>query len=189
MLDENGLGAAIDRRYRTSGDELFRMERLPHYDVPSQNADREAFLSGDAPDWARKQKWHDTLADEVRRGLVSRRVRVFSADLTDDELMSCHFGYPYTGRYENIRVLHRGEHPVPDLLDHDYWIIEPADDDRQILRMHYTAGGAFVGAERIPSPAHAVYLDERDRAWAAAEPFATWWSRHTEMHREVATSP
>ena len=187
MLDEQGLGSAIGWHYRTSGDQLFRMERLPHYDVPTQNAFRQAFVTGSVPDWAPKRAWLDRLSEHARQGLVSRRVRVFSADLTDDELMSCHFGYPYNSRHEDIRVLHHGEHPVPDLLDHDYWIVEPAGDDRQVLRMHYSDAGTFVGADPLPASEHDAYVHERDRAWGTAEPFAAWWNRHPELHRVAAT--
>ncbi|MGH3612237.1 MAG: hypothetical protein ACRDRK_06460 [Pseudonocardia sp.] len=43
---------------------------------------------------------------EQRRGLISQRVRRFGRELTEDELMSCHWRYAYNGRYEDIRVLH-----------------------------------------------------------------------------------
>lgn len=187
LLDEQGLGEYIEARYNTPGDQLFRMERLPWYDTPAQNADRDAFLAGTAPDWARKQGWLDVLAEDARRGLVSRRVRVFSAQLSADELSACHFGYPYTGRYEDVRVLHRGEHPpVADLLDHDYWIIEPGASRPVVLRMHYTAEARFEHAAVVPAEENAVYLRERDLAWEAAEPFSVWWRRHRELHRPVA---
>ncbi|QYN41079.1 hypothetical protein K1T35_47920 (plasmid) [Pseudonocardia sp. DSM 110487] len=185
LLDEQGLGDYIDAHYRDAGDHLFRMERLPLYDVPDQNADREAFLAGRAPDWARKQQWLDTLAEEARRGLVSRRVRIFSEQLTDDELMACHYGYPFTGRYEDVRVLHAGEHPPVQLLDHDYWVMQPAGGPVSVLRMHYDAG-RFVGASVVPPADHRLYLREQQLAWTIAEPFVQWWGRHPELHRTLA---
>lgn len=189
MLDEQGLGAYIDDHYRAPGDRLFRMERLPLYDVPSQNADREAFLDGVPPDWSRKQAWLDELAENRRRGMISRRVRILHSTLSDDELMSCHYGLPYIGRDQDIRVLRYGEHQWPDVLDHDYWIIEPADSRTHVLRMIYSDGvdgGAFVGAEPVTGRAQAQYLLERDLTWQVAEPFDGWWSRHGELHRRLA---
>jgi hypothetical protein len=180
MLDGKGLGAYISQHYRRAGDRKDRIERLRWYNVPSQNADREAFLTGTAPDWDRKQSFLDDLAEEKARGLISNRVRIFpAAELNDDELMSCHLGYPYVGRDQDIRVLHGGEHPIPDILDHDYWI--------HVLRMHYADDGAFLGATAITDPrAQTPYLREWDVAWMDSEDFDNWWARHGELHRDQA---
>lgn len=183
MLDAQGLGDFIDAQYCADGDRLFRMEQLPVYNVPHQSADLDAWLSGAEPNWAAKREWWDVLAADHARGQRQSRVRVFSEHLTDDELMSCHWGYPYTGRWENIRVLHRGEHRLPaGLLGQDYWLI----GDDQVLLMHYSGPGAFIGAEVLPPGEAARFVHERDAAWDAAEPFTEWWSRHSELHRRLA---
>lgn len=186
MLDEQVLGQFIGAHYSGPGDHVFRMERLPWYDVPSQNADREAFLAGARPDWKRKRAWFDELAAEAARGLVARRVRVLSEHLTDDELMACHYGYAYYGQHEKTRVLHRGEHGSVDVLDHDYWIMQQATGAVSILRMIYSDGGAFVGAEVVPAHQCEPYLREQELSWNIAEPFEDWWARHGELHRELA---
>lgn len=188
MLDGKGLGAVIDQHYRRRGDRKDRVERLRWYNVPSQNADRDAFLTDTAPDWGRKQAFLDDLADERARGLISNRVRIFPGGaLNDDELMSCHLGYPYVGRDQDIRVLHRGEHAIPDILDHDYWILRPLDGPIHVLRMFYADDGGFLGATDITDPvAQTPYLREWDLSWTIAEPFDPWWSRHGEWHRRVA---
>src|SRR5690606_11702721 len=154
----------------------------------SQNADRQAFLAGRAPDWDRKQQWLDVLADDARNGLVSQRVRVFSARLNDDELTTCHYGYPFTGRYEDVRMLRAGEHPQVQQLecDHDDWVIQPVGGPVSVLRMHYTAGGAFEGASVVSPGDQVPYLSEKQIAWKYAEPFAQWWARHPELHRSLA---
>lgn len=179
-LDETALGAFIDTHYAAPGDQLFRMERLPTYGVPHQSAELERWRRGATePDWSRKQPWLDRLADEARRGLVSQRVRVFGAELSDDELRACHWGYALNSRHEDIRVLHHGEHDVPDLLALDYWIVA----DRFAVPMHYDGDGRFLGAEVAGPDRLDVFRADRDRAWAVAEPFPAWWSRHTELHR------
>lgn len=183
-LDERALGEFIDAHYRRSGDHLFRMERLPLYDVPHQAAELARWRAGETePDWNGKQSWLDTLADESHRGLVSQRVRRFGRELTDDELMSCHWGYRYNGRYEDIRVLHEGEHDIPaGLIEQDYWIVA----DTFVVAMHYDPGGRFLGAEVLPPDRLHDFVHDRDRAWAVAEPFSTWWARHPELHRRPA---
>lgn len=185
MLDEQALEDFIFTRYSQSGDRLFRMERLPHYDVPSQNADRESWLAGRF-NTNPLEEWAAVLADDRRRGLVSRRTRVLTPGLTDDEAMSCHVALPIIGRDQEVRILHRGEHLVPDLLDHDYWVIEPSDGPTEVVRMVYSDGGAFEGAEVVPGADHALYLREKALAWSIGEPFATWWARHRELHRKSA---
>lgn len=180
-LDEADLGAFIDAHYTEPGDHLLRMEQLSRYDVPHQSAELERWRSGAAePDWETKQPWLDTLADESRRGLISQRVRVLGHELTDDEIMSCHWGYALNGRYEDIRVLRCGEHDLPHgLVEQDYWIVV----DRHVLPMHYDAQGRFLRAEVAAPDRVAGFRRDRDRAWAAAEPFPQWWARHPELHR------
>lgn len=184
LLGEQGLGAFIDSHYRHAGDRLFRMERLPPYDVPHQAAELQRWRAGATePDWATKQPWLDALADEQRRGLVSQRVRRFGRELSEDEVRACHWGYAYNGRYEDIRVLHEGEHDVPaGLIELDYWIVA----DRYAVAMQYDAGGRFTGAQALEPDRLAEFLGDRDRAWTAAEPFAAWWARQTELHRTRA---
>lgn len=186
QLDEQGLGDYIDARYQQRGDHLFRMERLPVYEGNAPQTAR--WLTGAAePDWATKQGWLDVLADDKRRGLVSRRVRILSEALTDDERAACAFGYAYNGRHEDIRVLHRGEHPVPDLLDHDYWIITPTHGRVSVLAMHYSPDGRFTGATEVPPTQHGPYIEEARLSWAIGEPFHQWWDRHGDLHqRRVA---
>lgn len=182
-LDEDGLGAFIDEHYRGRGDVLFRMERLPLYAVEQQAAELQAWRTGGEPDMAAKQRWLDVLAAEVERGMLTQRVRILSAELSEDEARACHWGYPHVGRYEDVRVLRRGEHPVPDVLDHDYWVIRPAGRAVQVVRMDYSQAGAFLGAVVLPPAAHAAYLREQRQAWDTAEPFPDWWGRHGELHR------
>lgn len=185
LLDETQLGEFIDARFAEPGDQLFRMERLPLYAVPHQSSDLERWLAGETePNWTTKQPWLDRLADEHRRGLQSRRVRRFGATLTDDEICACHWGYAYTGKFEDIRVLHEGEHEFPGgLIEQDYWLV----DDQHVLPMIYDEEGRFVGAEIAPPERLDEFRRDRDRAWAAAEPFFDWWGRHTELHRPAAT--
>jgi hypothetical protein len=185
MLDEQGLEEFVFSRYAEAGDRLFRMERLSHYDDAGQNADRESWLAGRF-DPAPLEEWAQALADDRRRGLVSRRARVLSEELTDDEAMSCHVALPIISRDQEIRVLHRGEHPIPALLDHDYWVIEPARGPVAVVRMVYSSGGAFLGAAPVAPEQHDLYLRERELAWQIGEPFDQWWAHHRELRRPMA---
>ena len=183
LLTEEELEEFIDDHYHDGGDELFRMEQLPFFDVQHQAAELEAWRAGRDPDWSQLNSWLDVLAQERQRGLLSRRVRVLSAGLTDDEQRACNWGYPYTGKYEDIRVLRHGEHRFPPhLLGEDYWIVS----NTYVVAMHYTPTGAFEAAELLPNRDLPRYMSDQQSAWAAAEPFGQWWSRHRELHRQLA---
>jgi hypothetical protein len=186
LLDEDALGAEIDRHYQGPGDLLVRVERLPLYAVSQQAAELRAWREHGKPDLAAMQPWLDVLAGEVERKMRTRRLRILSAHLTDDELRACHWGYPFVGRYEEIRVLRRGEHPVPDLLDHDYYLCRPASGGQVVIRMHYSDAGLFRGASIVPGDAHGPYNRELRVGWAIGEPFTKWWDRHNELHRPWA---
>lgn len=179
LLDGDELWDFIEAYYSAPGDQLFRMEQLPVYNVPHQSADLDAWLAGGQPNWEAKRSWWDVLAADHDCGQRQSRVRIFSEHLTDDELMSCHWGYPYTGRWEDIRVLRRGEHAIPaELLKCDYWIIA----DAHVILMHYSDAGAFQRGEVLSTARLTEFTRDRDRAWDAAEPFGTWWERHPELH-------
>lgn len=189
MLDEQGLGDFIDAHYQHKGDRLFRMERLPIYLVASDGGDWERWQAGASePTWSRKQPWLDVLERDQRAGMVSQRVRLFPTEqLTDYELFACHMGYAHNSRFEDIRVLHAGEHSIPaGSIEHDYWLIEPAAGAGQVVAMVYDVEGRFLGAEVLVAAEFARYQRDSDVALAAAEPFRSWWDRHNELHRRMA---
>ncbi|MHA6631844.1 DUF6879 family protein [Pseudonocardia sichuanensis] len=185
LLTEAELGDLIDAHHRGQGDVLFHREGLPHYDVAAQNADREAWQAGRF-DPTQVTAWTARLADERERGMTSQRLRVLSEDLTDDELMSVLAALPVIAREEQVRILRRGEHPIPDVVDHDYWIARPADAPVLVIRMHYTDGGAFQGAEVIPPQRHDPYLRDQELGWAIGVPYAEWMTAHSDLQTRAA---
>lgn len=185
LLTEQELGDLIDANHRGPGDILFHREGLRHYDVPSQNADRTAWLAGRF-DPAQVIAWTARLADERERGMVSQRLRVISEQPTDDELMSLQAALPVIAREGQVRILHRGEHPVPDLVDADFWIARPAGRPVVVILSHYTERGAFVGAEVVPLARHAPYLREQELGWAVGVPFAEWITANRDLLTRAA---
>jgi uncharacterized protein DUF6879 len=181
-LDVAELGLHLGRFRR----ELFRMETLPAYAVSSDGDDYLRWLAGETePTWERKNRWLATLRAERAAGKISRRVRVLSAQLTEYERYACEWGYALNAPAgEDIRILRRGEHGIPQdvITDRDFWIV----DDSEVVAMHYDADGRFEGAEVLPSDTLERHRDTRDRTWEAAEPFVQWWARHPELHRSVA---
>ncbi|MGH3695697.1 MAG: DUF6879 family protein [Pseudonocardiaceae bacterium] len=68
------------------------------------------------------------------------------------------------------------------LIEQDFWIIK----DSLVVTMSYDEHGRFQGAEVAGHSELADHLRTRDQAWAGAEPFAAWWTRHPDLHRKVA---
>jgi hypothetical protein len=168
------------------GHQRFRLETLPHYSVGDDGVDYERFIAGaPEPTWERKRPWMDVLRADRAAGRGATRVRILSEQLTDYERYACEWGYALNAEAgEDIRVLHRGEHTIPEarFIGRDFWIV----DGEQVVLMHYDAYGRFEGAElAAPAERHAFH-DTRDAAWELAEPFVEWWARHPELHRNVA---
>lgn len=178
LLNAEGLGERLDR-FRT---QLFRMETLPEYTVDSDGDDYQLWLTGaPVPVSDRKRRWMDVLRRERAAGKVSTRVRILSEQLTDYERYSCQAGYALNAEAgEDIRILHRGEHPIPVLDDRDFWIV----DDVEAVGMVYDEHGRFCGAEVLSPDELGSLILARDIAWEAAEPFPAWWARHPELHRK-----
>lgn len=180
LLDPASLGEHLGGfRHR-----LFRMETLPEYAVDSDGDDYQRWLDGaPEPTWERLGRWLDVLRAERAEGKVSSRVRVLSAQLTDYERYACEFGYRYTAEAgEDIRILRRGEHVIPDaLIERDFWVI----DDHQVIDMHYDEHGRFEGGEVLDSRELIPHLRTREAAWSTGEPFLAWWTRHPDLHRRL----
>ena len=185
MMNVEQLVAFLDARYRAPGDRLFRLEALPQYLVDSDGEDFRRWLAGAAePTWSRKQPWLDVLADDRRRGLLSSRVRILSEQLTDYERYACEWGYALNSRFEDIRVLHRGEHDIPDMIIKDFWLI----GDDQVVLMHYDRQGRYEAAEALDVDRAEAYVATRDVGLSVAEPFAQWWARHPELYRTTQSA-
>lgn len=185
MLDIQQLGQLIDERFHRPGDQIFRMETLPEYSVGSDGGDFRRWLEGaKEPTWSRKEPWLNTLRARRANGQISRRVRVLSARLTDYERYACEFGYAYNCEAgEDIRVLHRGEHTLPEsLINRDFWLI----NENTVVWMFYDEYGRFDGAEEAGPAELASHLQAYQDAWEVAEPFPQWWARHPELHRQLA---
>lgn len=172
----------IDEHYKDTGDVLFHHECLPWYDVPAQNRSRETWLAGQF-DPNGSNAWVERIAEERRRGMITKRLRILSERLTDDERASIFGGMTLIAREEVVRVLHRGEHAVPGVIDHDYWICHPVGGPPLVIRSYYTDGGAFVGSEVIPPPHHDLYLRDAEAKWTVGVPYADWISAHADLAR------
>jgi hypothetical protein len=182
MMDALRLGAYLDRAQA----ELFRMETLSRYDVPSDGGDFGRYMRGEpGPDAARKRAWHGQLEKDRARGVVNRRVHVVRPPLSDYLCFEFEWGHALNAHLEEIRVLDLGAVPAPaGFVREDFWLM----DGQDVVLMHYGDGGRFVGAEILPPAMLIRYRTARDAAWDAAEPFQSWWDAHPQYHRGGKTA-
>ena len=176
MMDGVALGSAL----RAATCDLLRVECLDYYEP--DEADFQRYLAGEAtPDMARMGAWLERLRGERARGLRRRRVHVVRSPVSKYVAFECEFAYAYNAQAgEEIRIFDLTEQPSPRLAA-DCWVV----DRSAVLLMHYTPGGVFTGAQEVAEPAvMRRYADMAERLWDKAQPFASWWGRHPEYHRD-----
>lgn len=180
MLDVTMLRAALG----TAEHDLFRLETLDRYEVPSDGGDFARYLAGEAaPDPARKAGWHEKLRADRERGVRRWRVHVITEPLTDYLRFEIEWAHLRNAHLEDIRVLTRDRFPSGAGVG-DFWLV---DGDHPVL-MHYDSAGRFTGAELAPGSTAARYRLIRDAAWEAAEPVTAWWAAHPQYHRRTVAA-
>lgn len=182
LLDVEDLGTVLDRAQRS----LFRIERLPAYDVPHAENDFERYLAGEAePAAAIKKSWMEHLAQWAREGRPYSRVRIIHDPITDYERYACDWGYRLNEQAgELIKVIDLAELDPPDELEQapgDWWL----RDDDLVVQMHYREDFTFDHGE-ILGPEHvAAAVAAKKAAWRVAHNFGSWWAAHPQHHREA----
>jgi hypothetical protein len=181
MLTEDQLGEFIDEHFRS---DLFRLETRTAYSVDSDGEDYSRYLRGEAePSAPGKAEWLEHVRRERESGLISRRVNVLRAPLSEYQRYECEWGYTYLVEAgEDVRILDLTNAPEgSEVLREigDFFLI----DGRQALRMIYSDDDEFVGAEIVDAGQMSKYKSVADAAWTLAEPFAEWWAAHPEHHR------
>lgn len=181
-----GLVEWMDRHL---GRVAFRLETLQVYEVASDGSDYRRYLDG-APTWTsdRKQPWLDRLARERVAGIYRHRVRIVTHPVTPYTRYEAEWGYaPNVAAGEDVRILDLGERPMPDIGPaglRDWWLLQGHDGVWRGVHMTYADDGRFVSAEEVGPRETELLLAAKESLWAAASPFADWWGRHPELHRD-----
>lgn len=157
----------------------FRLETLQQYDPTVAGFKR--YLDGEAsPD---KQRWLDRLRADRDAGLRRYRVRIVTPPVTDYTRYECEWGYAPNSEFEEIRIMDLREQSMPIVpwsTEHDWWLL----DDQHLFSMGYDDEGKYVSGVEEGHSQVAAAIATRDVLYEAAEPFATWWARNTDLHRE-----
>lgn len=182
LLDLDGLAEFVETHHTR---DLFRLETLTYYDVPSDGDDYHRYLQGETdPNAEAKQPWLDRLQADVAAGRRWRRVHALTTPLTDYLRYECEWGYVYNvAGGEDVRISEGASEAL--LGVGDFFVL----DGEHVARSHYDQAGRFVGAEVIKeASAKGPYLAIADMLWRTAEPFTNWWEQHPEYHRSTQTA-
>jgi hypothetical protein len=148
----------------------FRLETLPAYDVPEEEARLRLFRSGAAlpPRSPDTDEWLAFIARSVGAGRSVERVHVVTHPLSDYLRfeLACYLENEAAGERVGIAVRDEAS-PLPELVE-DFWLF----DDEHVFVMQYDANGRFLGAEPAADPAR--YRTLRERAQAAAVPLSRY---------------
>lgn len=183
MLTEEQLGAFIDEHFSR---DLFRLETRTRYNVSSDGEDFARFLRGEAePTAPGKTEWLEHVRQEREAGLISRRVNVLRAPLSDYQRYECEWGYTYLVEAgEDVRILDLTNAPEGSAVLREIGDFFLADGAKAV-RMIYNDDDEFVGAEIVDDADVKPYVQIAEASWTLSEPFMRWWAEHPEHHRSA----
>lgn len=170
-LDEQGLDEYTDQ---------FEHDAFRHECLDGVGADSDAYIAwqaGAPVDPAVGAQWGGWVREQLARNATVRRLRTLDGSPSDYVRFEAAVFYTANATAgEEIRILDLGDDRAPVLPE--FWML----DHRRVALMYYDPAGSFSHAETLDSQAAQELRQARDAAWAAAEPFSSWWARHPEYH-------
>jgi hypothetical protein len=155
--------------------DAFRLELLPAYRVPEEEAEFADFLHGAPLSRRRNGDWPSVISAGVSSGKTMRRARALSSPPTPYQRYELEWCYPYSvDAGEHIRVIRPDEFiAVAGDLPTDFWMF----DERLVIRMLYAADGIFLGVEEVPATDVSRYVSLANQLWPLGEPLSIYLSR------------
>jgi hypothetical protein len=153
--------------------EAFRLETLPSYDVGSERAEYETFLTTGKLDIPDDDPWLMRVRHFRQTGRRIGRVHVISRPLTDYLRYELAVYRRTVEVGEDVRILDLTDQPNPGLPTQDFWLF----DDTAIVRMDYDSQGVQLGRELLEHVDPAPYVAWKQLALEYAEPFIENWMK------------
>jgi Family of unknown function (DUF6879) len=164
LLDGDTYGALFDSFQRTA----WRLEVQPTYNIPSEQADVDAFLTGTPKPDDYIADWVEQIQDWKVAGKTIARVRVQTDPLTDYQRYQLAWTLPTnTAAGEQVRLFPAAVAAGLDLPQQDFWIF----DDATIVHLNFTPDGRLEGRELIDAPDWDLYRGWQKTAVAYSVPF------------------
>lgn len=166
------VGTQFDRLFDDFGDEAFRLETLPGYNVGADRERLAQFMSGaylpEPP-----IPGVEFVQDLVRPGRRTSLVRLVAAPLTVEQRLSIEWVYPHhaaAGRDIWILEAHSPAAAAAVTVG-DFWLF----DSVTVAAMKYEPDGSFDRADVTSDPVQVDrYVALRNQLLMSAIPFRTW---------------
>ncbi|MEU0788598.1 DUF6879 family protein [Amycolatopsis sp. NPDC005961] len=165
----NSNAERITALFREFAKSAFRLELRQTYRIPEEQERLAKYLAGE-PKPVVDAPWRHLVRAKTRAGGSVLRAKVVRRPLTGYTRYLLAWGIP-----DNIEA---GEqYSIVDdtdrklaLPDHDFWLF----DDEHVVRLDFSADGAFVGRDLVESPDLGRYRAWRDAALNHGVPFDDW---------------
>jgi len=166
--------ADLSRVMREARRSAFRLETLPQYLVPQEEAEFAAWRAGTPfpqrnPD---EVPWMSAVKARAAQGFRRYRVHIIDHPMSDYTRFELHGYLENQAIGEEINIADRRDHNELRDLHEDFWLI----DDEVVVRMVYDAEGHFLHPEGVAEVA--PYVEIRDIAMRCAEPLDDYLARN-----------
>jgi hypothetical protein len=127
----------------------FRLETLPDYAMPAEDARIAAFRAGvPMPERSvRTSPWLRRMAATTAAGKSWQRVRVLEHPLNEYSRFELATYVESAAAGERIRITDRAAHPDLGALTRDFWLFDADTDHPFTALMFYDDEGGYTGAE------------------------------------------
>lgn len=181
-LDIPDFEAWLAERRSAPGD-MLRIQTLPQYGVPSDDADFAGYLNGaPAPTSEYREPFFQELRDGAAAGRVWRNLVVIDGEPTPYQKYANEWVYTSASEAgQVIRILDLADHPVAAALlrTGDFWVVE----HHYVALVRYDDQGHHLGEVAVEDSGAHGYVAAGELAWELGVPFAQWWAAHPEYRR------
>lgn len=148
----------------------FRLETLPAYAIPRDQATYEKFLTGEPKPDDYNAAWEASVRRHVAAGKTMQRAKVVRRPFTDYTRYLFAWAIPgNVAAGEDYRILDLTDQGL-DLPEQDFWLF----DDQTVLLLNFTPDGTLED-RALADPANLdQYRQWRDVALAEAVPFGEY---------------
>jgi hypothetical protein len=143
----------------------FRLQLLPHYDVPSEREEFVRFCAGAPVPDRSAVPWLDTIRRQVGQGRTWTTVHVVPSPMTPYFRYLLDWWLVFQAQAGATVMFLDANHgaPLRDLAAKDFWLF----DDSHLVLLDYDSSGLFLGATNATS-ADALAAARRAREFALA---------------------